>query len=152
LNLKGLTDVQAIYCDEGVKIIEINARLPSQTPTVVYHASGINLLECLVKMFVNGRLLSPRSSSCNAVIYAHFRVLNGHLSQIGETVMASAKNLTILKGLFGADEAITNLEHTPSNAVITVVFKDILSDRVGKRFKAFIEELTRNFGLKVKSR
>lgn len=152
LNLKGLTDVQAICSDEGLRIIEINARLPSQTPTVVYHASGINLLEFLVKMFVNGKLPGRRPSSYNAVLYAHFRVINGWLSQIGERVMSNARNLTILQGLFGANEVITNLEHTPNNAVMTVIFKDTFSDRARKRFKAFMEELTRDFRLKVKSR
>ncbi|MDD2440256.1 MAG: 3-methylornithine--L-lysine ligase PylC [Methanosarcinaceae archaeon] len=54
LFLKGIMDVEAIKGKKGLKVIEIDARFPSQTPTVVYHSTGINLLELLFKAFENG--------------------------------------------------------------------------------------------------
>lgn len=51
LSLKGIMDVEAIQGKKGLKVIEIDARFPSQTPTVVYHSSGINLVELLFKAF-----------------------------------------------------------------------------------------------------
>ena len=51
LSLKGIMDVEAIKGEKGLKVIEIDARFPSQTPTVVYHSSGINLVELLFKAF-----------------------------------------------------------------------------------------------------
>ena len=45
IELKGIMDVEVID-DEGIlKVLEIDARIPSQTPTVVYHSTGVNLLE-----------------------------------------------------------------------------------------------------------
>lgn len=152
LNLEGLTDVQAIYSKEGLKVIEINARLPSQTPTVVYHASGINLIEQLVEMFVNVKLPSYSSNSFSSVLYAHLRVLNGRLTQIGERMLSDAKELRILNGLLGADEVITNLEHAPKDAVMTVIIKDTNFERVQNRFRTFMEELPREFSLKGTSK
>jgi len=54
LSLKGIMDVEAIASPRGLKVIEIDARFPSQTPTVVYHSSGINLVELLVRAFEGG--------------------------------------------------------------------------------------------------
>jgi pyrrolysine biosynthesis protein PylC len=54
LSLKGIMDVEAIAGPRGLKVIEIDARFPSQTPTVVYHSSGINLVELLLQAFESG--------------------------------------------------------------------------------------------------
>ncbi len=54
LSLKGIMDVEAIASPRGLKVIEIDARFPSQTPTVVYHSSGINLVELLLQAFEGG--------------------------------------------------------------------------------------------------
>jgi pyrrolysine biosynthesis protein PylC len=47
LNLNGIMDVEVILHDDQLKVLEIDARLPSQTPTVVYKSTGINLMEVL---------------------------------------------------------------------------------------------------------
>ena len=54
LSLKGIMDVEAISGPKGLKVIEIDARFPSQTPTAVYHSSGINLIELLLSAFTDG--------------------------------------------------------------------------------------------------
>ena len=43
LNLNGLMDVEVILYEDNIKVIEIDARLPSQTPTAVYWSTGLNL-------------------------------------------------------------------------------------------------------------
>lgn len=47
ISLNGIMDVEVILHDHKLKVLEIDARLPSQTPTVVYKSTGINLLEAL---------------------------------------------------------------------------------------------------------
>ena len=39
-----------------LKVLEIDARLPSQTPTVVFHSTGVNLVEVLGNSFIRGKL------------------------------------------------------------------------------------------------
>ncbi|MCK5203322.1 MAG: 3-methylornithine--L-lysine ligase PylC, partial [Desulfobacterales bacterium] len=45
--LKGLMDVEIILHDHTLKVLEVDARLPSQTPTAVFWSTGINILEML---------------------------------------------------------------------------------------------------------
>ncbi len=52
LNLSGLMDLEVIQGEDGFIVLEIDARFPSQTPTAVYYASGINLLEELILCFI----------------------------------------------------------------------------------------------------
>ncbi|WP_338097797.1 3-methylornithine--L-lysine ligase PylC [Methanolapillus ohkumae] len=51
LSLKGIMDVEAIAGKKGFKVLEIDARFPSQTPICVYFSSGVNLLLLLAEAF-----------------------------------------------------------------------------------------------------
>jgi pyrrolysine biosynthesis protein PylC len=44
LALKGLMDIEVILHDNMLKILEVDARLPSQTPTAVYWSTGLNMV------------------------------------------------------------------------------------------------------------
>ncbi len=114
LKLRGLMDVQAIYGIEGdscgkIYIMEINARLPSQTPTVVYNATGVNILKILWKVF-SGQKVSKFKSDCyfnkNIVVYQHIWIKDSIMHIIGERALSTSKNLDIEKNFFGS-EAIT---------------------------------------------
>lgn len=109
LGLKGLTDVQAISTDGVPKVNEINARLPSQTPTVVYHSSGVNIVSLLAELFLENEVSNVRIRPDHAVIYQHVKIFDGELRVQGERVMDKAKDLQIIKDFYGAHEAITNL-------------------------------------------
>lgn len=89
LSLKGIMDVEAIANQEGLKVIEIDARFPSQTPTVVYHSSGINLIELLLCAFGEGIeeiKAFPEDKYC---IYEHLMLEeNGILVPVGEQVLS----------------------------------------------------------------
>jgi pyrrolysine biosynthesis protein PylC len=45
IQLRGLMDVEVILHKGELKVLEIDARFPSQTPTAVYHSTGINMIE-----------------------------------------------------------------------------------------------------------
>ena len=49
LGLNGLMDVEVMVSGAQPKVLEIDARLPSQTPTAVYWSSGLNIVELLAE-------------------------------------------------------------------------------------------------------
>ena len=53
LELNGVMDVEAILSRGELKILEIDARLPSQTPTAVYWSTGSNMVQLLGDLFLN---------------------------------------------------------------------------------------------------
>ncbi len=89
LSLKGIMDVEAISGPKGLKVIEIDARFPSQTPTAVYYSSGINLIELLFCAFGEGveEIKSlPENKYC---IYEHLMLgENGVFVPVGEQVLS----------------------------------------------------------------
>lgn len=107
LNLTGLTDIQPVLQGEEVKVIEANARLPSQTPTVVYQSTGLNMVELLCDLFLNERLPSFKLSREEAVIYQHITIACGRLKVVGEHYMC-VPGIELRKEFFGASEALTN--------------------------------------------
>ncbi|MBP1909572.1 3-methylornithine--L-lysine ligase PylC [Methanolobus bombayensis] len=88
LNLRGIMDVEAIDSSRGLKVLEIDARFPSQTPTAVYHSTGINLVEMLMQAF-SGEIqetdIVPETNYC---IYEHLLLENGKLRPVGEHVLS----------------------------------------------------------------
>lgn len=122
LQLTGLTDIQVVAEDNGsVKVIEANARLPSQTPTVVYHSTGVNILQKLFELFREGIpskvVINPR----NAVIYQHVAIVDKTLHIVGERVLSSATNLELKRKFFGVDEAITNFDSAKNKTIVSTL-------------------------------
>jgi pyrrolysine biosynthesis protein PylC len=127
INLRGVMDLEVILHDGKLKVLEIDARLPSQTPTVVYLSTGINMVEILAKIFCqNSELVLPDIPSQRGVIYEHIEVSPEKLEVSGEHIMARGGPLKLLKNFFGADEAITNYRpRMPSwSATLIVMERD----------------------------
>ena len=108
LDLRGVMDVEVMVDGDVPRVIEIDARLPSQTPTAVYHACGLNLVEVLAQAFMDGRLPAGGCAVDRAVLYEHVRVAGGRAEVLGEHVMAGAGPLRLVPGFFGADVALTD--------------------------------------------
>ena len=109
LKLEGIMDVEVILHDGCLKVLEIDARLPSQTPTAVYKSTGINMLELLAACFIHGRIApDPQPEVERAVIFEHIVVSPGRLEVTGEHAVAAAGPLSYIEDFFGADEALTN--------------------------------------------
>ncbi len=95
-------DVEVMVRGLEPKVIEIDARLPSQTPTAVYHCCGVNMVQALVELLVEGREPSPDLTPRAGVVYQHVRVAGGVIEVVGEHVMAGARPLARRPGFFGA--------------------------------------------------
>lgn len=110
LGLRGLMDVEVMLHDGLPKVLEIDARLPSQTPTAVYWSSGLNIVELLQRTFREGRLPAVDRRPRGACVFQHVRVQDGWLAVRGEHVMGGAGPLALVPGFFGAHEALTDYQ------------------------------------------
>jgi len=121
LGLRGLMDVEVMVRDAQPKVLEIDARLPSQTPTAVFWSSGLNIVELLARMFREGRLPVVDRVPRRACVFEHVHAASGHLTVAGEHVMGGARPLTLVPGFFGAHEALTDYAPGRASWVATVI-------------------------------
>jgi pyrrolysine biosynthesis protein PylC len=111
IELRGLMDVEVILNGGCLKVLEIDARLPSQTPTVVYWSSGVNLVQVLCEAICGKRMAThSNATEERGVVYEHIHVAHGLLETGGEHVMTASGPLQVHHDFFGADEAITDYE------------------------------------------
>jgi pyrrolysine biosynthesis protein PylC len=118
-------DLEVVHHEGHLKILEIDARLPSQTPAVVERSTGINMLELLGDVFLRFRL--PGVSMPKAqrgVVYEHIRVSNDRLEVSGEHIMAEAGPLHVEEGFFGGDLALTDFFSPARPWVATLIVSD----------------------------
>ena len=149
VSLKGVMDVEVVLDDGRLKVLEIDARLPSQTPTAVYWSTGINMVALLGRLF-RGRELSPppaADSRQRAVIYEHIHVAGTKLEVTGEHIMTGCGPLKVQRDFFGADEAITSRRRDRGEWVATLIFSDADIGTVTARRNTAIEAICRHFGL-----
>jgi pyrrolysine biosynthesis protein PylC len=148
LKLKGLMDIEIVLHNNTLKVLEIDARLPSQTPTVVYWSTGLNMLEVLAALFLDGveKKLSY-SAPPKGAVYEHIRVSSNSLEVAGEHIMSGADALCLCHDFFGADEAITN--YTPGRAewVATLIFADATRETALEKRHRMISDLQNRFKL-----
>lgn len=145
IRLNGIIDVEVIDHQGVLKVLEIDARLPSQTPATVYCSTGINMLESLYDIFVHRQQPAVQPAfPPQAVIYEHILVAEDNIKFLGEHIMTSGGPLRLMEGLFGADEAITDYSPTSSNWVATLIHKGRCHDEVRERRRSTIEAICRH--------
>jgi len=123
IQLRGLMDVEVILHKGELKVLEIDARFPSQTPTAVYHSTGINMIELLppaARNLFEKRFLDFQKLLVG-VVYEHIKVTSGVVEVCGEHIMADAGPLHLEPGFFGAHEAITNYAPGQTEWVATLI-------------------------------
>ena len=115
-------DVEVVHQNGSFKILEIDARLPSQTPSAVYWSTGRNMIRLLGALFVrdiktgHGGNRTPRGT-----VYEHIRVCRDLLEVKGEHIMTEGGILHLVQDFFGADEAITNFDPQKDQWVATLI-------------------------------
>lgn len=150
VELRGIMDVECVLHDGQLKILEIDARFPSQTPIAVYHSTGINMVERLTRVFLTpdpNHPVSASSSQPGGSVLEHIRVRDGHLSVCGEQVMAGEGPLHLEGDFFGANEALTNRDSGNEDWVATLMVKGPdLEEAMGRRDRV-IHEIRSRLGL-----
>jgi len=122
LRLTGIMDVEVILHDGKLKVLEIDARLPSQTPTAVLKSTGINMLDLLRKIFVENSLPSITDpKEIKGVVYEHLRVSEKTVEVLGENILRDSGPLRVVDNFFGADVAITDFNPSRSSWVSTLI-------------------------------
>ena len=140
INLNGIMDVEVILNNGELKLLEIDARFPSQTPTAIYASSGINLLSELIENFhikpVENSLKSAdiENSPSKEMLshndepdlteakrkfstFEHFLVEDGQLKRLGEHIISEATYIEYLENFMGSDEALTDIHENCDNKV-----------------------------------
>lgn len=122
IQLKGIMDVEVVLNKDELKLLEIDARLPSQTPMAVYWSTGINMVEVLGDFFLNDDIRHIKPNYERFVVVEHLRVSGDSLEICGEHIMTGEGPLTIRKDFLGADEALTSFSSEKKCWVATLIF------------------------------
>ena len=155
LNLRGIMDVEVVLNDGELWVLEIDARVPSQTPTAVFWSRGINLVAKWGEMFA-GKVVraEPVQAGENAdenaekgVVFEHVAVKAGTLTVAGEHIMSDAGPLRVETGFFGAAEAITNYHYGRDEWVATLINSGADLEAAWHRRGRVIREIQRFCGL-----
>ena len=154
LGLNGVMDIEVMVHGDALKVLEIDARLPSQTPTAVFQASGINIVALLAETVLGGRIPPVDRTVRQGCCYQHVCVSGGVVEVLGEHMMGAARPLRLLPGLYGADEVITDLpEHAADDPdaewVATLITTAPSAEAARDKAKAALQRLADRHGLAV---
>jgi len=139
LGLKALMDVEAIYTKKGLRVLEIDARIPSQTPAAIEAATGINLLEELVYSALGKETGKKSKGDCS--VYEHYLIRDGLLITCGEKEFGHIDKPYFDSGLFGSDDIITDYMPDKTEWRATVINHGRTSADVLEKRKKFINSV-----------
>lgn len=149
LNLHGIMDVEVIFSRGEFKVLEIDARLPSQTPTAVYWSTNQNMVALLGGLYATPKDdFPPVGASLHGTVYEHIHVSGDRLKISGERIMAEGGSLTLRGDFFGADEAITNFEPDKDPWVATLIFCGANRHEACEKRDRSIAEIVRRFEIR----
>ncbi len=130
IGLKGIMDVEVVSNNNKLILLEIDARLPSQTPIAVYCSTGINMVEMLGNLFLDKKDIKYKEKHMRFAVVEHLLVTSDGLEICGEHIMVQEDPLTLWQDFYGADEAITNYASGKKQWVATLIFTDDTYDNV----------------------
>ena len=135
LQLRGLMDLEVILAPDGMRVLEIDARFPSQTPTAVWLSTGINLAEHLVSCFFPS-VPGPGFEGTRVARYEHVLCQDGSLHFLGEHIMGQFGPLVPVGDFYGADEALVGGNLLSGSWAATLMFtgrdaEDVMARREG---------------------
>ena len=112
VGLKGIMDVEVIDDGEDLKVLEIDARIPSQTPIAVLKSSGMNLLKELSDITLYGEFRDENTAGQGGekifCAYENYKRDNGLITAQGEHIMRNAGPLTYRENFLGSMETMTD--------------------------------------------
>lgn len=148
IRLTGLMDVEVILHEGRFKVLEIDARFPSQTPLCVYASTGCNMIEMLADLFLSGKPKPWRPDRpIRGSILEHIRVTPQAITVEGEHIMAGAGPLDRVPGFFGADEAVTSYREGSSAWVATLTVTGDTRQLATEKRNRVLGSIQRRFNL-----
>ena len=148
LALKGIMDIEVILENDVLRVLEIDARFPSQTPITVHASTGVNMLQLLAAPhLLSAEQAFEATQSQRGVIFEHIQVMGRELTVTGEHAMALVGPLRLVNDFFGADEAITNQSDNHTNWVATLIICAENRTMAWERRETVIADIMRFFGL-----
>ena len=151
IQLRGIMDVEVILNQEGFKVLEIDARLPSQTPITVYGSTRLNMVHMLGKLFSDNFTESaPRIDTVRGTVYEHIRVSSELLETKGEHIMSTGGPLYLRQDFFGADEAITNYDPAKKSWVATLIITETDRSSALASSDRIMQAIIKRFSIKKK--
>jgi len=149
LQLRGIMDVEVILNQEGFKVLEIDARLPSQTPITVYGSTRQNMVHILGKLFSdNFTETASGTDTVRGTVYEHIRVSSELLETKGEHIMTTGGPLYLRQDFFGADEVITDYDSAKKSWVATLIITETDRSSALARRDRIMEEIAKQFSIK----
>ena len=149
INLHGIMDVEVIFSGGEFKVLEIDARLPSQTPTAVYWSTNQNMVRLLGDLYAPPPVdRPPAGDMARGVVYEHILVSGDILKVCGEHVMTEGGALNLQQNFFGADEAITNFEPGKDQWVATLIFCEADRQQACDKRNRSISEIAKRLKIK----
>jgi 3-methylornithine--L-lysine ligase len=154
LKLNGIMDIEVMVHAGELKVLEIDARLPSQTPTAVFHSCGVNIVDLLAQTVMGGRIPEVERTVRQGCCYQHVCVSGGAVEVLGEHMMGAARPLRLVPGLYGADEVITDLpdhaaEEPDAEWVATLITLAPTAEAARDKARAAVARLAEQHGLAV---
>ncbi|MBO6083709.1 MAG: ATP-grasp domain-containing protein, partial [Candidatus Methanomethylophilaceae archaeon] len=119
INLHALMDVEAIVASKGLRVLEIDARVPSQTPAAIEAATGVNILGRLYSSAI-GKDFSCRPEDGSSV-YCHLVYKDGILRTCGEKEFSKVRSPSFGR-LFGSDLSISDYSPGSDEWRATLIF------------------------------
>lgn len=164
LQLHGIMDFEVILHKGKMKLLEIDARFPSQTPMAVFASTGMNMVEILADLTLNQKTRScfplekpnPPSEGFSPfytgntpkhAIIEHILVTPEGIRVKGENIMKSCGPLHLEKAFFGADEAVTSFVPKCSKWVATLIINGATRQENRDKKKRILEDLALKFNL-----
>ncbi|OUJ18920.1 (3R)-3-methyl-D-ornithine:L-lysine ligase pyrrolysine biosynthesis protein PylC [Methanonatronarchaeum thermophilum] len=136
LNINYLFDIQTVR-NNKTYLIEVNTRFPSQTPIAVYWATGINLLEEMIKPDKGFETYSKKIE-VDPVVFEHFKI-DDEVTNIGEIQLINSQNYR--KYSFDHCEELYLGELPDGSTVGTVIFKSKSMEELEQKRSSFYSEI-----------
>lgn len=137
IGLRALMDVEAIMTPKGLRVLEIDARIPSQTPAAILEATGVNLLEELYTTAAGYPVRRKRNEG--AAVYRHVYLKDGVLRTCGEKTFGRVSGPRMGSGLFGSDDYITDYEPGKTEWYATLMYSGRTEEEVDRMCAESIE-------------
>ncbi len=115
IKLNGIMDLEVIDRDGDILAIEIDARLPSQTPSAVYHATGMNYIKELFDLFCNGGFCENKTDKGEYASYTQYLIRDKKIACKGEHIMTEGSILEYTHGICSRATVISDCNEKSQN-------------------------------------